>query len=248
MNDRQTEYRKVIYSNYFTQQSSRFTGTDEGAFRKWEAAHLRREIVPLIPAAKNSSILEIGCGSGTLLGTLKQHGYHSVTGIDLSEEQIRKAHRAGITEAVVADAFDFLKTKPNHFDCIILLDVVEHFTKTELVELLSLIFQALKPGGSVIARTMNMDSPIASVFAFGDFSHDVFLNKSSATQLFIACGLSRIEVLPGYISSTNIVKAFFQNWFWAAMWVQRRLWLFASGMSSQHVLLSPNLIVRAFRN
>ena len=50
------------------------------------------------------------------------------------------------------------------------MDIIEHFTKNELVELLSLIKNKLNPGGKAIFRTPNLDAPLTTVFANGDFT------------------------------------------------------------------------------
>jgi len=128
----------------------------------------------------------LGCGSGSLLMALKMAGYTNLLGMDLSDEQVKMAHEMGVSEVVLGDAMQFLRDASEGFDVITGMDIIEHFTKDELVELLQLIKGKLNPGGVAIFRTPNMDAPVASAFALGDFTHENYLNASSAEQVMLS--------------------------------------------------------------
>ena len=57
---------------------------------------------------KSARILDIGCGSGSFLKALSEHGYTEITGIDLSEEQVKLAHQLGVTQVQQGDLVEFL--------------------------------------------------------------------------------------------------------------------------------------------
>ena len=122
----------------------------------------------------------MGCGIGALVKSLTDAGYAQTIGVDVSEEMVKVAHTLGIQSVQQADVTQFLAQNKNSFDVITGIDIIEHFTKDELVQLLTGIRESLTPGGIAIFRTPNMDAPYATIFANGDFTHENYLNSSSA--------------------------------------------------------------------
>ena len=114
-----------------------------------------------------------------MLRALEKLGFGELRGIDISEEQIGIVRNSGLNKVEVADALTFLHDKLQTYDAVTCMDLAEHLTKPEPVELLSLIAGALKPGGRLFIRTPNMDSPWPHVFASGDFTHETLLNAHS---------------------------------------------------------------------
>ena len=146
---------------------------------------------------------------------------------------------------IKADIFDYLKKHESAFDVISGMDIIEHFTKDELVDLVQLIKKALRKGGMAIFRTPNMDAPMASVFAMGDFTHENFLNKNAAEQLMLSLDFKNVEVFPSYMYVKGALKNLVRKLLWFRKSSSVKLILFASGRSSKHVVLTPNLIIRA---
>ena len=135
------EYRKVLYANYHTTQSGRASLTSAEALFKREKRQFELEVLPLLHSvSKSARIFDMGCGSGSLLKGLKEAGYTNVIGMDLSEEQVTMAHDFGVSEVVLGDAMHYFRNSEEQFDVITGMDIIEHFTKDELVELLQLQF------------------------------------------------------------------------------------------------------------
>jgi cyclopropane fatty-acyl-phospholipid synthase-like methyltransferase len=88
-------------------------------------------------------------------------------------------------------------------DVLVGLDIIEHFTKDELMGFLSKAKKCLNPGGKIILRTPNMDAPQTSLYAFGDISHETFLNKSSALQVLNSIGFLNTRVYGGLVRNQN---------------------------------------------
>jgi len=238
------EYRKVLYANYHTTQSGRASLTSAEALFEREKRQFEREILPLLhSASKASRIFDMGCGSGSLLKGLKDAGYTNVIGMDLSEEQVNMAHEFGVSEVVLGDAMQFFRGSEDQFDIITGMDIIEHFTKDELVELLQLIQSKLKKGGMAIFRTPNMDAPIATAFAIGDFTHENYLNASSAEQVMLSCGFSNVSVVPSFMRVNGFLKEGLRGILYRLLNLRLKLQLFATARSTQKVLFTPNLII-----
>lgn len=240
------KYREILYSNYHTTQSGRASGVDAVALFEREKWRFSIEILPLVSRfSKQSKIYDFGCGSGSLLSVLKDNGFENLLGMDLSSEQVKMAHKMGVDCVKEQDALAFLKESSEKYDLIFGMDIIEHFTKNELVELLSLIKNKLNPGGKAIFRTPNLDAPMTTVFANGDFTHENYMNASSAQQVCMACGFNSVQVFESSVKIQNPVKEIVRKCLWSMLKFKLKLTLFATGRSTQNVIYTPNMIIVA---
>ncbi len=134
-----THYRKQLYEKYHSTQENRGGAEDSKAQFQQQVFYFTRELLPLFPVDKELEILDVGCGNGSLLQVLQNHGYKNLSGIDLSEEQVIMARKMGLKNVKCAQVTEYLHENHNKFDVICLIDVIEHFTKDELAALLGLI-------------------------------------------------------------------------------------------------------------
>jgi SAM-dependent methyltransferase len=239
-------YRQVLYANYHSTQSGRASGTDAKSLFDRETRQFAREILPLLSQQpKDAVIFDMGCGSGSLLKALQNQGFTQAQGMDISPEQVNVAAQMGVANVAQGDALAYVAASEGKFDILLGMDIIEHFTKDELVDLLQNIQKSLTPGGIAIFRTPNLDAFISSAFAHGDFTHENYMNASSAQQVCLACGFDQVSVLPGLMFIENPIKEWLRKC--ASMLVKLRfkLYLFATARSSKQVLWSPNMIVVA---
>jgi cyclopropane fatty-acyl-phospholipid synthase-like methyltransferase len=190
-----TTYRDRLYRAYLS--------THLGTFRPMTRAGLDRDrrlfralYRRFLPASRRAEILEVGCGTGSFLFFLRGEGYERIRGIDVGAEQIGAAQALGIGDVEVADAIPYLAVHPETYDLIVALDVLEHFTKDEVFTFLDAVHQALRPGGRVLLRTPNADSPYHSWIRYADFTHEASFSPSSIRQVLRATGFASIEVMP----------------------------------------------------
>jgi len=74
----------------------------------------------------NSHIIDLGCGNGSFLLFLKEHGFDNLVGLDPSRECIATLSTQGI-ECYMGNIFDSVADKlKNAFDVVIFTDVIEH--------------------------------------------------------------------------------------------------------------------------
>lgn len=93
-----------------------------------------------------TKILDFGCGSGYFVGQLAEIGYQSF-GLDNSVESIKFGEGQGIKNLTVTDG-DRIDFPDNFFDCILLLDVLEHLENESPA--IKEIQRVLSPGGIAI--------------------------------------------------------------------------------------------------
>lgn len=187
----------------------------------------------------------MGCGTGSLLYALQRAGYTAAQGIDISPEQIDIAQKMGLAKVQIANVFDFLQANPTQFDAILGMDIIEHFGKDELVDLLLLAQKALKPNGYMLFRTHNADAPFTSIYVNGDFTHENALNGLSARQLFKNCHFTSVEVLPSLLYTAGWFKNLLRKITWALVKLCIRIVLFATARTAKQSVFTPNLIILA---
>lgn len=116
--------------------------------------HFNRDAQSIAPF-RGLSLLDVGCGAGLVAEPLTRMGF-DVTGIDLAEESIRiartHAEAGGLAITYQAAPLESLPAAPV-YDVITLLEVVEHVP--DVVRLMEEAAKRLKPGGILIASTLN---------------------------------------------------------------------------------------------
>jgi SAM-dependent methyltransferase len=115
-------------------------------------------------------VLDIGCGRGELLGLLRDAGVEA-RGIDADADMVAYAHGDGL-EVEQADAAECLeRTADDSLGGIFMGQVVEHLPPSTLVRVLELAAEKLRPGGVLVAETINPLSPLALRHYFADLTH-----------------------------------------------------------------------------
>lgn len=179
---------KKLYERY-TSTSSLASEVDEVKVLMWSMGYFRATYTKLLPSDKNAKILEVGCGYGRYLKALSEIGYTNCYGIDLSSEQVAYAKTVlQLTNVEQADALEWLSGKDGMFDCILGLDILEHFPTNDLLKLGEKMFKALKPGGTAIFQVPNGMSPI-NPFVYGDLTHVRAFTPQSMQQFLLHVGL-----------------------------------------------------------
>jgi 2-polyprenyl-3-methyl-5-hydroxy-6-metoxy-1,4-benzoquinol methylase len=187
------QYRNRIYQSYFSDHFSYTHIISKDAY-DFTAMVYKKRFSTFIPKDKTAKIIDIACGSGNFVYFLQKEGYINTSGIDLSEEQIAMANKIGVPNVAVHDLLSFLPKWPNEFDMIVASDIIEHFTKTEVIQFLDAIRGALKPQGVVLICTCNGFSLFGASTVFADFTHEVGFTPISLAQVLRACGFSEVEV------------------------------------------------------
>ena len=185
-----TDFRSRLYARYVStfKASSALTGHSLASQWKW----CDYKILPLLAdLPRAAAILELGCGPGYFLDYLRSRGFSNVRGVDISAEQIAIARGKGLP-AEEADVFATLNDCGQAFDAIIAIDLLEHFSKAEGLQLADGVLQSLKPGGRIVLQTPNGSALLAGPIIYGDLTHLTIYNQSSLGQLLAIAGFGRI--------------------------------------------------------
>lgn len=121
-------------------------------FRRRRADAVRRYSQP-------GRVLDVGCGRGLTLASLRDHGYQPL-GIELSDIAAYHAREQLGLEVRIGD-FLALELEPESFEAIIFWHSLEHFA--DPIAALDRARRLLKPGGLLVIAVPNMDSAQARI-------------------------------------------------------------------------------------
>ena len=144
--------------------------------------------------AGQSPVLDIGCGRGELLEVLSGLGVES-RGVETDARLVADAVAAGL-DVTRADGVTHLASLPDRsLGGIALIQVVEHLTPQQVVDLVATARHKVRDGGLMIVETVNPQSLYT-------FAHSFYLDPTHANPvhpaylkfLFEQSGWSRVEL------------------------------------------------------
>jgi SAM-dependent methyltransferase len=178
------DLRNRLYEAYASQHAG--LGSEKAA-----ALVYRRDIRPLLPPPAAGPVVDIGCGRGELVRLLQADGFDA-EGIDVSPEQAALARAAGVTRIRRGDFRAILATHPAYYAAITAIDLLEHLTKSEVLQTFDDAAAALAPGGVFVCRVPNAVSPLGGHIRNGDFTHQTSFTTRSIRQLAAAAGFDTV--------------------------------------------------------
>lgn len=120
--------------------------------------HLTRRRVALARSlASSGRILDVGCGTGTLLAAIPGDGYEKV-GVDVSSSMLDRARERGLrVERAGADALPF---EDRSFDLVMTFAVLHHLVEPAVVRAaIAEMCRVTRPGGALIVWDHNPLNP-----------------------------------------------------------------------------------------
>jgi O-antigen chain-terminating methyltransferase len=138
-------------------------------------------------------VLDAGCGRGELLGLLREAGVEA-RGIDADADMVAYARGDGL-DVEQADLVDYLqRAADGSLGSIFMGQVVEHLPAPTLVQTFQLAAAKLRPGGLLVAETINPLSPIALRNYFADLTHAQPLVPETLELLARQSGFAETEI------------------------------------------------------
>lgn len=171
--------------NYFVFED-KFRGAREDIAQR-QTAFLR-----YFQGCKN--VLDIGCGRGEFLETMREHGIVA-RGVDLDETMVDYCRAKGL-EVQLEDAFEYMeKLDDGSLDGIFIDQVVEHLEPSYLIRLLNLCFKKMKYGFYLIAETVNPLSFSSFANFYIDLTHIKPVHPETLRFLFESTGFREVNAV-----------------------------------------------------
>jgi len=238
------KYRNELYQNYVSVQTPDWLEGGSREFAVW-AGGVLKHLRGWLPADKSAKCLDLGCGSGRFLQTLRAAGYCNIHGVDLGPQAIEIARSKGL-DVTHADFREYLHNSPGRFDLITAFDVIEHFAKDELLDVLRLFRDHLKPGGRLILQTPNALSPWGLSYRYHDLTHEWIFDPHCLIAALALAGFAQQQVreVPPYVHG---FKSGVRWLLWKLIWGGCAVWNLAETGSTQGGIYTRNLLCISFR-
>ncbi|MGI8420768.1 MAG: class I SAM-dependent methyltransferase, partial [Gaiellaceae bacterium] len=143
--------------------------------------------------AGTGPVLDVGCGRGELLGLLREAGVEA-RGVDADADMVAYARGEGL-EVEQADLIAHLESLADgSLGAVVAAQVVEHLPPPALLRFLELGRAKLRPGGLLVAETINPLSPLALRNYFADLTHAQPLVPETLALLARSAGFAEAEI------------------------------------------------------
>jgi 2-polyprenyl-3-methyl-5-hydroxy-6-metoxy-1,4-benzoquinol methylase len=156
--------------------------------------------------ASGRSLLDVGCGTGSLLLAAREHGY-TVAGLDFDREAVETARvRLGIDDVHSLSAAQFRQAYPDRrFDVVTAFEVIEHVESP--ADLMRECSQLLKPGGELVISTPYRDR-WPNVHEAWDYPphHLTRWDKAALAFAINLAGCRLIDMETGWTASANMLS------------------------------------------
>jgi SAM-dependent methyltransferase len=238
------DWKSRFYAAYVSSGQARDTGEAAEELFRPRKAFLNHIIATHLPQDRKARIVDLACGPGALLHFMEQAGYRNIAGVDVSEEQIAVAARLGISSASCATLEEFLAAQDEaSVDAVLAIDILEHLTRPQVMEMLAAVRRVLKPGGRCIAHVPNSDGLFGMRIRYGDFTHELAFSPSSARQVFRVSGFREVrcfEDKPRVHGPVSLARRII----WDVGTLPSRL-LLAAESGATKAILSQNMMIEA---
>lgn len=203
--------------------------------------YFMQRILPFVPKNRQARIVDLACGHGKHLYFLAQQGYTNIAGVDISAEQVLLAHELGIDCVTQGTLQEFVMQQSQPPEAVLLLDILEHLTLEETVELLRTLHKRMAPGNHLIIHVPNAEGLFGMRIRYGDLTHTTAFTPTSIRQLAKSIGYQHIRCIednPVIYSVTSLARRLI----WSLGTLPFRLLLMAETGAKQAVL-SQNMLV-----
>ena len=232
-------YRDKFYSKYVSTQTSQLYGEANLESIKKQFPIWRNYFGNFLPKDKNAKIIDFGCGNGGFVYWLQQIGYQNAEGIDVSEEQVKLAEKLGVKNIYCAKDIN----AADKYNVIFMKDVLEHFTKDEILIILEKIYKALKIGGLLVIQVPNAENILSGRLRYGDFTHETSFTKESIQQVLLVSDFKNISVFETR-PVVHGLKSLIRFILWRIIELGLRIYLLIETGSSKGIF-TQNLIIVA---
>jgi 2-polyprenyl-3-methyl-5-hydroxy-6-metoxy-1,4-benzoquinol methylase len=182
------------YQSYLTKHLLNQINSDSRCNKKKWIFHNYKQY---IPDNKSTNILDIGPGFGELLELfVVDEGYVKTSAIDISKEVVNYCNSIVPNSCFyVENTEEYLRSMPNKYDVILMLQVLEHIPRDSVINLLDAVRESLNPQGIAIIEVPNISNSIIGADLFySDFTHQVAYTDTSLKYVLKSANFSSVDV------------------------------------------------------
>lgn len=152
-------------------------------------------LIKVLPQNLDANILDIGCGFGQTLKSLRDKGYTNLKGIDINDESIAQCKKINLDVTKIDDIISYSNVSDKKFDFIIMSHVLEHIEKEKMIDNLRAIRSLLSEKGKYCVMVPNAQSNTGSYWRFEDFTHHYLFTAGSLQYVLRAAGFTQIDFI-----------------------------------------------------
>jgi SAM-dependent methyltransferase len=235
-------WRDRLYSSYVSSGQARAPARQPALFAE-RRRYIERVIHRHFPVDKQTPILDLGCGHGAFVYVLRLNGYTSVSGVDVSQEQVALACDFGIEGIVQSSLLEHLqRAEPGSVGVVLLWDILEHLKRDEAFVVLDEVLRVLGSGGRCIIHVPNAEGIFGMRIRYGDLTHEQSFTPCSASQLLTAIGFCKISAYEDKPIPHGI-KSVLRRLIWEVGTLGYRLLLAAETGGTRFILSQSMLVV-----
>lgn len=190
------EKSKEIYKEKSKQTFSNQATIYESTYNGKHAKKLYDYVIENVMKFKCEKVLDVGCGTGTILSILSKNDSIKLAGVDLSESMISVA-KEKLDERVELKIGDSEKLpwEENNFDLVICTDSFHHYPEPKRV--LSEMKRVLEPKGRLLIGDPWMIPPLRQIsnllLKYGNSGDYKIYSKAEICELLLASGFNSIK-------------------------------------------------------
>lgn len=176
-----------IYRNYIN------IGLGAGIQSEAKIKQFEKNYSRFFPKDKEASILDIGPGKAEMLTCLSKNGFSDIQAVDISASVIDFVKGLGYKAFLTDNLTNFLHENTQQYSLITMCDVIEHISKSQIIDIMSAVRNVLHDDGFLIVQIPNMQSITSNIFLYDDFTHETGYTERSLIQMLTLSGFSSIE-------------------------------------------------------
>jgi 2-polyprenyl-3-methyl-5-hydroxy-6-metoxy-1,4-benzoquinol methylase len=159
-----------------------------------------------------SKMVDLGCGYGSMLMYLKKKFPKGVVhGVDPSGESVNYCKSNYDIEVKQTNIDDFINSTMDKYDFVCLNDVIEHFDKDYVINVLCLIREKLLiRNGYIMITVPNLGNPFSQNDMWHDYTHINGFNSNSLHQILNITGYAKTKIISNS-GHGNLFKTFMQK-------------------------------------
>lgn len=241
------DFRSRIYKNYVSARVQKLAPESINGLNS-RAPYIKRIIQRHFPRDQDAKIVDLGCGHGAIIYFAQKAGYRQITGIDGSPEQVAVARNLGIKGVQEGDLIQGLSNiKDGSLDAVITFDVIEHFTREELMIFVDEVFRVLKPQAKWIIHTPNGESPFSGRIRYSDITHELSFTRISIAQLLFASGFTEVRTYEDEPVPHGL-KSLIRMLLWKSIRMMLRFYIATeTGDTAQDAIFTQNFLTIAIK-